>query len=274
MNTTANWSKDLENRLKPERFDASHFVKCDPGAYKDILSFITTLLMSTSNNIIWLHGPPRCGKSTISFTLAEYFNSILRLGAYLHFRDGSSSPSSVIATIAFKLACFDSTLGKIISDHVGRHHGELSIETQFKEYLLDPLIEGAHAVNGPVIIILDGLDECGQSKSILKLFSSGLFSKLPHNFRFLITSRWDKEIANSFLTFPDSVHQVFLNISDDYSSPVIELFDHMDSIFEQSNRSYTQNEYKLFSDCVPPRIYTHKNPVSQSSLGDYYVSAS
>ena len=158
-------------------------------------------------------------------------------------------------------------------DYVARHHGELSIETQFKEYLLDPLTEGAHAVNGPVIIILDGLDECGQSKSILKLFSSGIFSKLPHNFRFLITSRWGSEIADSFLAFPDSVHQVFLNISDDYSSPVIELFDHMDSIFEQSNRSYNRNEYKLFSDCVPPRIYTHKSPVSQSSLGDYYVSA-
>ena len=248
--------------------------ECDPRAYKDVLSFLTTLLMSTSNNIIWLYGPPGCGKSTISLTLAENFNSTLRLGSYLYFSDESSSPSSVIATIAFKLACFDSTLGKIISDHVGRHHGGLSVETRFKEYLLDPLTERAHAVNGPVIIILDGLDECGQSKSLLKLFSSGLFSKLPQNLRFLITSRWNTEIANSFPNFPNSIHQVFLNISDDYSSPVIELFDHMDSIFEQSNRSYNRNEYKLFSDCVPPRIYTHKNPVSQSSLGDYYVSAS
>ena len=230
--------------------------------------------MSTSNNIIWLHGPPGCGKSTISFTLAEYFNSISRLGAYLHFSNGSSSPSSVIATIAFRLACFDSTLGKIVSDHVGRHYGGLSIETRFKEYLLDPLIEGAHAVNGPVIIILDGLDECGNNEPLLKLFSSGLFSKLPQNLRFLITSRWNTEIANSFLNFPNSIHQVFLNISDDYSSPVIELFDHMDSIFEQSNRSYNRNEYKLFSDCVPPRIYTHKKPVSQSSLGYDYVSVS
>ena len=229
--------------------------------------------MSTSNNIIWLHGPPGCGKSTISFTLAEHFNSILRLGAYLHFRDGSSSPSSVIATIAFKLACFDSTLGKIIGSHVGRHHGGLSIETQFMEYLLDPLTEGARAVNGPVVIILDGLDKYKNNVSLLELLSSGLFSELPRNFRFLITSRWDKEIANSFLNFPNSVHQVFLNISDDYSSPVIELFDHMDSIFEQSNRSYNQNEYKLFSDCVSPRIYTHKNPVSHSSLRHDYVSA-
>ena len=272
MNTTANWSKDLENRLKPERFDASHFVKCDPGAYKDILSFITTLLMSTSNNIIWLHGPPRCGKSTISFTLAEYFNSILRLGAYLHFRDGSSSPSSVIATIAFKLACFDSTLGKIISDHVGRHHGELSIETQFKEYLLDPLTEGAHMVNGPAIIILDGLDKCRNKETLLKPFSSGLFSKLPHNFRFLITSMWDSEIANSFLAFPDSVHQVFLNISDNYASPVIGIFDHMNSIYKQSNRSDGKNRHKFFFDCFSPGILSHDQPICHPHLLYDFVS--
>ena len=107
--------------------------------------------MSTSNNIIWLHGPPGCGKSTICLSLAEHFNSTLRLGSYLYFSDESSSPSSVIATIAFKLACFDSTLGRIISDRVSRYHGGLTVKTQFKEYLLDPLTEGARAVNGPVI---------------------------------------------------------------------------------------------------------------------------
>ena len=90
--------------------------------------------MSTSNNIIWLHGPPGCGKSTISLTLAEHFNSTLRLGAYLYLNDSCYDPSSVIATIASKLACFDSTLGKIISDHVESHHGGLSVKTQFREF--------------------------------------------------------------------------------------------------------------------------------------------
>ena len=227
--------------------------------------------MSTSNNIIWLHGPPGCGKSTISFTLAEYFNSISRLGAYLHFSNGSSSPSSVIATIAFRLACFDSTLGKIVSDHVGRHYGGLSIETRFKEYLLDPLIEGAHAVNGPVIIILDGLDECGNNEPLLKLFSSGLFSKLPHNFRFLITSRWDGEIANSFLAFPDSIHQVFLNVFGDHASP--EIFDQVYSFYKQSNKDASENKQKLFFNCFSSPIYTLNQPVSHSGLRHDYVSS-
>ena len=227
--------------------------------------------MSTSNNIIWLHGPPGCGKSTISFTLAEYFNSISRLGAYLHFSNGSSSPSSVIGTIAFRLACFDSTLGKIISDHVGRHYGGLSIETRFKEYLLDPLIEGAHAVNGPVIIILDGLDECGNNEPLLKLFSSGLFSKLPHNFRFLITSRWNTEIADSFLAFPCSVHQVFLNV-DDHASP--EIFDQVYPFYKQSNKDARMDEQKKIFYCFSPRVHTPNQPVSQSNFRHDYVSAS
>ena len=269
-----NQSKDIQNLLKPKEFDAPHSVKCDLKTYKDVLSFLTTLLLSTSNNIIWLHGPPGCGKSTICLTLAEHFNSTLRLGAYLYFSDESSSPSSVIATIAFKLACFDSTLGRIISDRVSRYHGGLTVKTQFKEYLLVPLTEGARAVNGPVIIILDGLDKYKNNVSLLELISSGLFSELPRNFRFLITSRWDKKIASSFLAFPGSVHQVFLNISNDYASPVINLFAHMDSICRQSNSDHDENKHKLSFDCFSSRIYTQIRPVPQLCLDNNYVSTS
>ena len=229
-------------------------------------------MSKSDSNIIWLYGPPGCGKSKISFSLAEYFNSISRLGAYLHFNDGSSNPGSIITTIAFKLARFDSTLGKIISDHVGRHHGELSIETQFKEYLLDPLTEGARAMNGPVVTIIDGLDKCTDKESLLKLLSSGLFSELPQNFRFLITSRWDSEIANSFLAFPASIHQVFLNLSDDHLSP--EIFDQVYSFYKQSNKDNSKNKQKLFFNCFFPRVYTCNQPVSQSCLEYDYVSAS
>ncbi|PAV18322.1 WD40 domain containing protein [Pyrrhoderma noxium] len=260
----------LQNLLKPKEFDAPHSVKCDLKTYKDVLSSLTTLLLSTSKKIIWLHGPPGCGKSTISLTLAENFNSTLRLGAYLYFSDESSSPSSVIATIAFKLACFDSTLGRIISDRVSRYHGGLTVKTQFKEYLLDPLTEGARAVNGPVIIILDGLDKYKNNVSLLELISSGLFSELPHNFRFLITSRWGKEIASSFLAFPSSVHQVFLNISNDYASPVINLFDHMDSICKQTKRYHDENKHKHSFDCFSSRIYTQIRPVPQLCLDNNY----
>ena len=228
-------------------------------------------MSNSDSNIIWLYGPPGCGKSKISFTLAEYFNSISRLGAYLYFSDESGSPSSVIATIAFRLACFDSTLGKIISDHVSRRHGGLSIETQFREYLLDPLTEGARAVNGPVVIILDGLDERRYKKSLLGLLSSRHLSELPRNFRFLITSRWNREIANSFLAFPDSIHQVFLNVFGDHASP--EIFDQVYSFYKQSNKDASENKQKLFFNCFSSPIDTRNQPVSHSGLRHDYVSS-
>ena len=127
-------------------------------------------------------------------------------------------------------------------------------------------------VNGPAIIILDGLDKCRNKETLLKPFSSGLFSKLPHNFRFLITSRWGSEIADSFLAFPDSVHQVFLNISDNYASPVIGIFDHMNSIYKQSNRSDGKNRHKFFFDCFSPGILSHDQPICHPHLLYDFVS--
>ena len=265
--------QDLENRLSPEKFDASLSKKCDPGTYNDVLSHLTSLLMSTSeNNIIWLHGPPDCGKSTVSFTLAEYFNDISRLGAYLHFHNGSSSPGSVVATITYKLASFDLGLGKIITDHVKRRHGGLSVETQFKELLLNPLIEGARTVNGPVIIILDGLDECGNVESLLRLFSSGHFARLPRNFRFLITSRWEHRLAESLFTCPNSIYQVILGVKESNASSIRNQYCEVVTKYEQISKTNSKNVLLLSS--FLPRIYTVDQPTSQSHFGYIHVGIS
>ena len=265
--------QDLENRLSPEKFDASLSKKCDPGTYNDVLSHLTTLLMSTSEkNIIWLHGPSSCGKSTVSFTLAEHFNGISRLGAYLHFHNGSSSPGSVVATITYKLASFDLGLGKIITDHVKRRHGELSVETQFEEFLLRPLIEGARMVNGPVIIILDGLDECGNVESLLRLFSSGHFAQLPRNFRFLITSRWEHRLAESLFTCPNSIYQVILGVKESNASSIRNQYCEVVTKYEQISKTNSKNVLLLSS--FLPRIYTVDQPASQSHFGYIHVGIS
>ena len=265
--------QDLEKRLSPEKFDASLSKKCDPGTYNDVLSHLTTLLMSTSeNNIIWLHGPSSCGKSTVSFTLAEHFNGISRLGAYLHFHNGSSSPGSVVATITYKLASFDLGLGKIITDHVKRRHGELSVETQFEEFLLRPLIEGARMVNGPVIIILDGLDECGNVESLLRLFSSGHFAQLPRNFRFLITSRWEHRMAKSLFTCPNSIYQVVLGVKESNITSIYNLYHEIITKYQELSESNSKNSLLLSS--FLPSFSPSARSISQPRLGYTYVCIS
>jgi len=55
-------------------------------------------------------------------------------------------------------------------------------------------------MNGPVIVVIDALDECGDPisrKSLLALLSKELV-KLPPMFRFIITSRAESDIIAAF----------------------------------------------------------------------------
>ena len=67
---------------------------------------------------------------------------------------------------------------------------------------------------------------------------------------------------------------MFLNISNDYASPVINLFAQMGSIGRQSNSDHDENKHKLSFDCFSSRIYTQIQPVPQLCLDNNYVSAS
>ncbi|GJJ11211.1 hypothetical protein Clacol_005443 [Clathrus columnatus] len=68
--------------------------------------------------------------------------------------------------------------------------------TQFEELIVKP--SKAASTIGPVLIILDALDESGdpiERKEVLDLLSRG-FSELPPNYRFLITSRPESDIVS------------------------------------------------------------------------------
>lgn len=160
------------------------------------------MLSTSSPNIIWLHGVAGSGKSTVIASVAENFRGIYRLGAFLKFARGASDPSSVISTIAFKLALFDSTIGNLILAETDRDKdiANASLATQFEKLLLDPLTTAANSQQGPVVIVLDALDECGTSatrRTFMQVLLGGI-RKLPLNFKFLITSRHGQDIDRAF----------------------------------------------------------------------------
>ena len=178
----------------------------------NLIGHVTKLLLSTSHRgITWLWGPSGCGKSTIGFTLSGYFNSISRLAAYIHLDHRSESPFPIIGSITYKLATFDPEFRRIVAGFLEQRHEQLSIETQFKKYLLGPLREGAFSTAGPVVFIIDGLDESKNCEEFLQLLSSGIFSQLPQNFRFLIIS----SSITSSLFFNDSIYKIQLYENND-----------------------------------------------------------
>src|SRR5882724_970394 len=169
--------------------DASLRQECLEGTCLDILQSITDWLSTPSDgqNIFWLHGPAGSGKSAISTTIAERFRELRRLGAFLFFdrtNPVQSDPAAVIRTMAYQLAHSIPDIQPAICAKIDGVFNVSTppIHTQFTELLLDPLTAVAKMqCQGPIIIILDALDECGDADSRQSLVAllAKEFAKLP-----------------------------------------------------------------------------------------------
>ncbi|KZP15975.1 hypothetical protein FIBSPDRAFT_832257 [Athelia psychrophila] len=199
---------DILKVLDPAKMNAADRPMCLPGTRQDRQKEIIEWLMSPSEqnqNVMWLHGGAGLGKSTLATTIAEYFRGLQRRGAFLFFDRNTpieSSPSRVICTLAYQLAEHDEGVRSAVSAAIERDPqlATAPLITQFKSLLCEPLSAASTRVAGPIIIVIDALDECGDTKSrrlLLNLLSSPDFAKLPSQFRFLITSRSEHDIKGA-----------------------------------------------------------------------------
>jgi hypothetical protein len=186
--------------------DASARTECLPSTRQDILQFVTDWVISPSSdqNILWIHGMAGAGKSALSTTISNYFQNLGRLAAFLFFdRDITerSDPTSVIRTLAYQLGVFDSKILNAISSAAWRFSWQWTLAAQCKRLLIEPLSSIEHVGDeGPFVIVIDALDECGSAKTRKPLLDLLVeeFSKLSSNFRIIITSRAERDIQTSF----------------------------------------------------------------------------
>jgi hypothetical protein len=140
-------------------------------------------------------------------SLFEIFeNHTTRLAAFICFDRAQFSDASLfVRTLAYQLAVFDGRLGQAISRALIHHpqiisHPQLS--KQFDVLVREPL-RGFPELNGegPIVILVDGLDECaGQMRQqLLDLLSKPgpLFEQIPF-LRIIVSSRPEEDIYNAF----------------------------------------------------------------------------
>ncbi|EJC99711.1 WD40 repeat-like protein, partial [Fomitiporia mediterranea MF3/22] len=193
--------------------------RCLEDTRMEVLNEIMDWLLSSGEqNILWLHGVAGSGKSTIATTIAEYCREMSRLGAFLFFNrvDGAEGQLiSIFRTIAFRLALFDSAIARHVDAAIqaNNHAIEAIAEVQYNKLLLEPLTASRDDVDGPIVIVIDALDECGTPDARRTLMSllKREFGKLPSNFRFLITSRPEADINIALSNRPSSVYEVALD---------------------------------------------------------------
>ncbi|KAJ7444977.1 WD40-repeat-containing domain protein [Mycena galericulata] len=182
----------LLSNLNPLRMP--HTATCLPGTRSNVISELTQWALLSSSKIVWMHAYAGSGKSTISATMANLFESLGCLGSFVFFNrdvEERSEPSRMIATIAYHLARHRKDIADEILRCMSEHPLTLAMvpELGFQRLLVEPLAKVDSRER--LVIIIDALDEGGDSplqEAFLSLLSSGL-GRLPDFVRVMITSR-------------------------------------------------------------------------------------
>jgi len=171
----------------------------------NLFNYLTDPSLPHGRNVIWLRGLAGSGKSTILNTVALHFSELRRRGAFLFWNRTdplNSGPLSVIRTLAFQLAESNPIFATKLAGRINQSPDitTFTLDMQFRRLLSEPLAELAKELSqGPAIIILDALDECGTAGSRSELLGTLLagLTKLPTMFRVLIASRDEPDIRSA-----------------------------------------------------------------------------
>lgn len=176
--------------------DTSNRPECLDDTRVDIVNSIRDWVSDTasSQNVFWLHGLAGSGKSTLSTTIANMFRESGHLGAFLFFdRDVAerSDPTNVIRTLAYQLGLCNPQIGAAITTVIESTPSIImsSLRLQFTKLIEEPLSSNARSpTTGPLVVVIDGLDECGNARERRKLLDvlAVQTQKLPSDIRIFI----------------------------------------------------------------------------------------
>ncbi|KAF9472890.1 hypothetical protein BDN70DRAFT_818001, partial [Pholiota conissans] len=227
------------------RFDPP---KCHPNTRVAVLEYLMGWIFGHNDPevlIMWLYGPAGAGKSAILQTIAERCAEKNKLLASFFF--GRSDPTRnhikpLIPTIACQIAIAIPELKPHVESAIERDPFLLdkSLATQFQLLVVKPLqelgaLENSKSYHGsPLLIIIDGLDECDDLKMqniMLRVIAYAFRSQNPPLI-FLIASRPEQNINYTFCSTPLSGLWRSVVLDDEYKpNDDIRLF-LMDSFYD------------------------------------------
>ncbi|KAJ3894418.1 hypothetical protein GG344DRAFT_86585 [Lentinula edodes] len=199
--------------------------RCHEGTREAVLSRLSQWIADPKqeSQICWLYGGAGVGKSSVAQTVAERFAHEGKLAATFFFWRDDPARNSIrrlIPTLVFQLANAIPRLRTAINAVVESNIMILDapLEEQFRELILQPFqgLDDSEE-SSPLLVILDGLDECIDGRSqerVLLSIARGLVSGgIP--LIFLVTSRPEPRIKNVLETLAHICTRVALEDSDE-----------------------------------------------------------
>ncbi|KAJ8072312.1 hypothetical protein PM082_015871 [Marasmius tenuissimus] len=190
--------------------------KCLEGTRREALGDIHRWRVSRdpSHPICWLSGTAGIGKTAIAMTVAEACEEDGLVTSFFFFRSDSrrNNPDALVPSIAVGLISKIPLLQAFVDQQISRDPTILDadLEHQFRELVLKPSLEarwleseGGQLHKVPNLVIMDGLDECGDEDTQEHILSTILSSYQQPNstrspLKFLICSRPEAWIRESF----------------------------------------------------------------------------
>ncbi|KAJ7070075.1 hypothetical protein C8F01DRAFT_1049244 [Mycena amicta] len=180
--------------------------KCHPETREEMLDSLFEWASTDSESpapVHWLHGPAGAGKSSILRSTCTRLHNAGRLGGSFFFKRGDhrrDNAQALFVTLAYQLALTDPQMKQSLLRHVAADPTIVTkkLSTQFQELIVEPWT--ARKLSSPVVLIIDGLDECQQLKAqreILRLIGNAA-TKFSGPFRFLVASRPEPHIKETF----------------------------------------------------------------------------
>ncbi|KAF8798371.1 hypothetical protein BYT27DRAFT_7228440 [Phlegmacium glaucopus] len=227
---------ELRERIAPgalhnsaERYDPP---KCHPKTRIAVLKKIMDWVQGLEDSerrcfFMWLYGPAGAGKSAIAQSIAELCHELKLLAATFFFSRTAAcrnDHSHLIATLTYQLCLSIPEIRTYVEDAVELDPNifSLSLETQARKLIIEPLShfrDNLSRYRGrihPMLIIIDGLDECASADCVQRFLLQIIAEELPIPMFVLVASRPEPDIRSFFTAEPMASITTTLALDDSY----------------------------------------------------------
>ncbi|PBK89091.1 hypothetical protein ARMGADRAFT_351804 [Armillaria gallica] len=191
--------------LKPER-ELDPKSVCMEHTRVETIKALMLWISECDNGVLWCSGLAGTGKSSLVGTLHKLLcldmSSRSRLAAFIRYdRTSYRDSSGLVTSIAYSLAKFDHRIANAIAHALTASPAaaKLPAADQFRLLVQGPLKKIQELQDeGPLIVIIDGLDESlNLSEELLEVLAEGFGRELSF-MRLIISSRPEEKIARVF----------------------------------------------------------------------------